>query len=68
MYFKGSPIEFSIIIKISFLSLKIVLILANSADRDEMQHNCSVILHLNLVFTVCLGTCLGVSGIQRVNL
>ena len=31
VYFKGSLVEFS-------LSLKVVLILANSADSNEMQH------------------------------
>ena len=36
MYFKGSQVEFS---KLDvLLSLNVVLILANSADPDEMQH------------------------------
>ena len=33
LYLKGSQVEIS-----KFLSLKIVLILANSVDPDEMQH------------------------------
>ena len=44
-----------------FLSIKAVLILASSADPDEMQH-----FHLGLH---CLpNTCSGVSSIQRVNM
>ena len=35
MYFKGLQVEFSYDV---FLSLNIVLNLANSADPDEMQH------------------------------
>ena len=37
MYFKGSKVEISKLL--CFLSLKVVLILANIADPDEMQHN-----------------------------
>ena len=36
VHFKGSQVEFSK--SWYFLSLKVVLILANSADPDEMQH------------------------------
>ena len=36
VYFKGSGYNF--LYKGVFLSLKVVLILANSADPDEMQH------------------------------
>ena len=45
VYFKGSREEFS---KSLLLSLKIVLILANSADTDEMQHNAA--FHLGFHF------------------
>ena len=44
VYFKGSQIKFSELW--SFLSLKIVLILANSADPNEMQHYAA--FHLGL--------------------
>ena len=37
VYFKGSHVEFFLNFYV-FLSLKDVLILANSADPDEMQH------------------------------
>ena len=36
VYFKGLQVEF--LNYDAFLSLKVVLILANSADPDEMQH------------------------------
>ena len=39
-YFKGSHVEFSRYN--AFLSLKVVLMLAISADPDEMQHECLV--------------------------
>ena len=53
VYFKGSQVNFS---KYDvFLSLKVVLILANSADPDFIW-----------VFTVCQHTFQGVSSIQRV--
>ena len=35
VYFKGSQVEFSLL---CFLSLKVALILANSADPDEMLY------------------------------
>ena len=44
-----------------FLSLKVVLILANSADPFEMQH-------FICIFTVCKSDFLRVSNIQRVKL
>ena len=60
VYLKGSQVDCSKLhlydVQV-FLSLKVVLILANSADPDEMLH---------LVFTVYQSTCLGVSSIQRV--
>ena len=43
VYFKGAHFEFS---KNLLLSLKIVLILGNSADPDEMQHDAA--FHLGL--------------------
>ena len=46
--------------KIELLSLKMVLVLTDSVDPDEM-------LHFIWVFTVCQNTHLGVSSIQRVN-
>ena len=42
--------------------MKVVLILANSADPDE----CSVMLHFIWVFTICQSAHLGVSSLQRV--
>ena len=45
MYFKGSEVAF--LNYDIFLSLKVVLILANSADPDEMQHNAAFHLGLN---------------------
>ena len=47
-----------------FLSLKVVLILANSVDPDGMQHYAVFIW----AFTVYQSTYLGVSTIQRVNI
>ena len=44
VYFKGSQVEFSNDDVV--LSLNVVLILANSADPDEMQHNAA--FHLGL--------------------
>ena len=44
VYFKGSQEEF--LNHDVFLSLKVVLFLANSADPDEMQHNAA--FHLGL--------------------
>ena len=46
-----------------FLSLKVVLILANSADLIK----CSIMLHFIWVFTVCQSTHLVVPSLQRVN-
>ena len=46
VYFKGSQIEFSKLLYDVFLSLKVVLIIANSVDSDEMQHNAA--FHLGL--------------------
>ena len=43
VYFKGSQVEF--FLNCFFLSLKIVLILANSDDPDEMQHYFRLSLH-----------------------
>ena len=51
-----------------FVSLKIALILANSADSDEMQHNAAFHLGLHCVFTVCQSIRIGVSCIQRLKL
>ena len=46
-----------------FLSLKIVFVLANSVDPDEMLH---IMQHFTWVFTVCQSTGLRISGPQRV--
>ena len=43
-----------------FLSLKIILVLANSVDPDEIMQ------HFIWVFTVCQSMHLGVNSIQRV--
>ena len=43
MYFKGSEVEFS---KFWCISIPEVIILANSADPDEMQHDAA--FHLGL--------------------
>ena len=59
LYFKGPQVEVSYDV---FLSLKVVLILANSADPDEMQHYAAFLLGLHCL----LGTHYGVSGLQRV--
>ena len=53
IYIEGSQIKFSI--KILYLSLKIVFVLANSVD--PMRY----FIH---VFTVCLNTYLGVTSIM----
>ena len=45
-----------------FFSLKIDVVLANSADPDEMPPYAAFLW----VFTVCQRTCLGVSGLQMV--
>ena len=45
MYFKWSQVDFSKLLCI--MSLKIVFILANSADSDEMQQN-NAAFHLGL--------------------
>ena len=45
LYFKGSQVEFFLNYSV-FLSLKVVLILANSVDPDEMQHYAA--FHLGL--------------------
>ena len=58
VYFKGSHVEF--LYYNVFLSLKVVLIVGNSADPEEM-------LHSFWVFTICQSTRLGVSTLQRVN-
>ena len=60
VYLKGTQVDF--LTYDVFLSLKIGLIIANSADPDEMQHYAA--FHLGLH---CQGTRLGVSSIQRVN-
>ena len=51
MYIEGSPIIISKI-RIVFLSLKIVFVLANSVDPDEMLHHAA--FHLGLH---CLPKC-----------
>ena len=43
VYFKVSQVEFFLNYDGFFLSLKVVLILPNSADTDEMQHSGSSI-------------------------
>ena len=45
-----------------FLSLKIVFILANSKDPDEIQSYATF-----WVYTVCQNTCLAVPRMKRVN-
>ena len=52
VYFKGSQVEFS---KSLLLSLKIVLLLANSADPDEMQHDAAFHLGLHCLPSTRLG-------------
>ena len=47
---------------IIFMSLKIVVIIANIADPDEL----SPMWHFSWAFTVCLSICLGISRIKRV--
>ena len=56
--FKGSQV---IIFKknIVFQFLKIVSVLENNVEPDEMPHN---MWHFIWVFTVCQSNCLGVSG------
>ena len=61
LYIKGSQVTF--LNYNVFLSLQVVLILANSEDLDEMPRFAA--FHLGL--TVCQSTRLGVSSIQRVN-
>ena len=56
VYFKGSQVESSIFYV--FLSMKAVVILANSADPNKM--------HFIWVFTICKSTCVGVSPLQWV--
>ena len=46
MYFKGSHVKF-LKYDYVFLSLKVVLILPNSADTDEMQHYAAFCLGLH---------------------
>ena len=46
MYFKGSQVEFSKLLYGVFLSLNVVLIIANCVDSDEMQRNAA--FHLGL--------------------
>ena len=49
-----------------FWSLKVVLVIANSVDPDEMQHDAAfLMLHFICVFTVCRSTHLAVSSIHR---
>ena len=48
---------------IVFLSLKIVSVITNSADPDEMLHYAAFHLGLHYLSKYCLG----VSGLQRVN-
>ena len=57
VYIQGSLVIISQ--RYSIFSLKIIFILANSADPDEMPH-------FIWVLTVCQSTRLGVSGPQRV--
>ena len=56
VHFKGSQVEFSIFDVL--LSLKVVLILANSAEADEMQHFAAFHLGLHCLpkypFRFCL--------------
>ena len=60
LYYKGSHVK---IYKVNlFLSPKIVFILANSADPDEMPHFAAFIW----VITVCQSSCLPVSRMKRV--
>ena len=47
LYCKGSHVEFSKLLYDIFLFLKIVLIIANSVDSDEMQHNAAFHLCLH---------------------
>ena len=61
IYFKGSQAEFPNFG--AFLSLKIVLTLANSVDLDGMAYSVAIIL----VFTVYQSTHLRVIRIKRVN-
>ena len=60
MYFKGH--RYHVLNHDVFVSLKHILILANSADYDE------IMLHFIWVFTVCQSTGLGVSSMQRVKM
>ena len=63
IYFKGSQVEISNQLR---MFPKIVFILANSADPDEMQHYWYATFHLGLHDTPKYP--LGVCHIQRVNL
>ena len=45
-----------------FLSLKVVVTLANSADLDK------IMLYFTWVFTICQSTFLRVTSIKRVNM
>ena len=60
LYFNGS--QFNIFNLNIIVLLKIVYILANSADPDEMPHE----QHFIWVFTVCQTTYLSVSRMKRV--
>ena len=53
MYFKGSQVDFLNYNVV--LSLKVVLILANSADPDEMQHNAAFYLGVHCLPNTHLG-------------
>ena len=66
MYFKGSQVKFSKLCTFVFLYLKVVLILANSADHDDNVYIYIYMLHFIWVFTVCQSTRLGVSSILKV--
>ena len=59
VYIKKSQVKFQT--KIVFLTLRIVLVLANSVDPD----NCAFMQHFIWVFTVCQSTHLEVSSRQK---
>ena len=60
LYFKEVPVKISI--NYVFQSLKLTLILANSADPDEMPPYAA----FHLVFIFCKSTGLSVSSMKRV--
>ena len=61
MHFKG--LQYIFLNHDVFLSMEVVLNVANSADLDEIQHYAA--FHLGLH---CLPKFLGVSSMQRINL